>query len=945
MNNTRKFGFYFAATWVCSVGAITQVEAVPVSTAPFVLQGNTVTTPNAAGPYANATFQDAANPYNVTISPATGQSVTLSNSDTIINIGTGSTLAIDANSTLSETTIFSNVVDLGSGTVTNAGTVSSGQDGILISGDGTVINSGSITGSNSNGIEIDGAGTVTNTSTGSISTNTRGIDIFGDGTVTNDGSILAGRTGVQIGGAGNVTNSGSVTGTTGNGLELDGTGASTVTNTVTGTISGQGGNGINLNNDINPNDTATVVNAGSVTGAFDGVNSNGNAVLTNSGTITGQGNFGQDAGVVISNTGTVTNTGTISDTAVQGVGLLINGVGTVSNATSGNITGGENGIQIGTTGTIANAGTITGTTNDGIFLGETGTVNNTGSINGVNGIAIAFSGTVNNALGGTITGSIYGIRLGDIGTVTNSGSITGTGDDGIYIGGGGDVTLVNGSVSGGVNAVETNAGTGSPVSTVTVIGRTSLNGGLVEDYGTGTVVLDLAGLTPGEAAALRAQAGDTSGSITVGNNTYSWTNLTLIDNSVSLEESVDRGLRDIATKIDNNGQALSSAFDPFYVAAASNPENALNSLVGRQFDDAFLQIGLSNATAFSELADNRAFNLRQGASGLDFSGLSVSPSTMIASLGDTQNILGHLGSSVFGGTTMNDSKEAQTSVATANSPRWGAWASGTVTFADESGTATNPGYNATSGSPTIGIDYRICPDLVLGALFNYTTGNVNFGDGSNLDTDTYLGGLYADWAHGPWFINALAAYGQSSYDQTRTTLIGSQATASPGGDEELATLSGGYDFKINGWVISPEIGLQYTHLSKDAYSETGAGAFNLNVGDQDVNSLRTKLGFHAAHSFTWSSIKFTPEMNATWYHECLDNTEGVSNSLPGAPALGSFVVDTNPQGRDFAVVGAGLSAAPSDWHGNVSFFVNYDAQVGQSEFLAHTVDGGVRIGF
>jgi len=156
---------------------------------------------------------------------------------------------------------------------------------------------------------------------------------------------------------------------------------------------------------------------------------------------------------------------------------------------------------------------------------------------------------------------------------------------------------------------------------------------------------------------------------------------------------------------------------------------------------------------------------------------------------------------------------------------------------------------------------------------------------------------------------------------------------------------GGYDFKVDGWILSPELGFLYTHLSKDAYTESGSSLYDLGVGQQDVDSLRTKLGFTVAHPFTWESVKFTPQVNAAWYYECLDDKKTVSSSLPGASGFGSFEVTTNPQGSDFALVGGGLSATPSDWHENVSFFVNYDAQVGQTNFVAQTVDGGVRVDF
>jgi outer membrane autotransporter protein len=70
----------------------------------------------------------------------------------------------------------------------------------------------------------------------------------------------------------------------------------------------------------------------------------------------------------------------------------------------------------------------------------------------------------------------------------------------------------------------------------------------------------------------------------------------------------------------------------------------------------------------------------------------------------------------------------------------------------------------------------------------------------------------------------------------------------------------------------------------------------------------------------------------------------VSTNLPGAPAFGSLVVKTNSQGRDFAIVGAGISATPSELYDNIAFFLNYDAQVGQDNYISHTANGGLRVG-
>jgi outer membrane autotransporter protein len=354
-------------------------------------------------------------------------------------------------------------------------------------------------------------------------------------------------------------------------------------------------------------------------------------------------------------------------------------------------------------------------------------------------------------------------------------------------------------------------------------------------------------------------------------------------------------------------------------------------------------VAFNFTTQMQAQVTNRGAELATGAGGLDTSGLQVNDASRVAMANDIQY---HLGTLSLAGTEMvSDSKdESKQMQSAASSPRWGAWVSGTAEFADQDSTTGNVGYNYTTASPTIGLDYRLCPDFVLGALFNYANSGVDFADGSSLNINTEFTGLYGVYAHQGVRVSGMAGYGFNQYDSNRRT-FGGNASSSPDGDEVTAGVTGAYDFKVGKHlVLSPEIGLDYTHLEVDGFSETGAGIFDLNEDDRNADSLRSHVGGRATATFDCGPVVLSPQINAAWYHEFLDNENGVSTSLPGAPALGSFQVSTTAPERDFALVGAGLNLVPKCCD-NVTVFLNYDAQVGQSNFMASTVDGGVRIGF
>jgi hypothetical protein len=126
-------------------------------------------------------------------------------------LGTNNTII--NNGTISSSDFTAVVVVRDNTTVTNAGTISGGQDGIGLNGaNARVTNSGTIT-ATLDGIYIRGDGANVNNS-GTITANDDGIDTSGDNDViVNSGTITAARDGIETSGTGvTVTNSGVVVG-------------------------------------------------------------------------------------------------------------------------------------------------------------------------------------------------------------------------------------------------------------------------------------------------------------------------------------------------------------------------------------------------------------------------------------------------------------------------------------------------------------------------------------------------------------------------------------------------------------------------------------------------------------------------------------------------------------------------------------------------------------
>ena len=396
------------------------------------------------------------------------------------------------------------------GSVTNAaaGTITGGYFGVMFSGGlGTVVNDGSIAATRTilNTVEqvaavyLSAGGSVINGASASI-------------TVGLDGGSGSLPSGVRIGGAdGLVVNSGRIadTGADGIGVEFFGTGGS-ITNAASATIFGDGW-GILI---AKP---GTVVNHGSIAaGVNQGIAFDQGGAVTNSVSAviiggTGRGNAGI---FVFGGAGSVVNDGSITDAGTFGDGIILEAGGSVTNATSGSITGGYRGLIVtGGAGTVVNQGSIwdTGTAGMGPVLlyhggigvdltsggqvanatsasitggyrgvyitGGAGLVINEGSIAalsttaGIAAIAVDLTsgGMVTNAQSASIMGNI-GVLVGNTGTVVNHGTIDGSGTNGQ------GVFLSNGPVTNAALALITGGADGVSIGNGTVVNAGSIAG-------------------------------------------------------------------------------------------------------------------------------------------------------------------------------------------------------------------------------------------------------------------------------------------------------------------------------------------------------------------------------------------------------------------------------------------------------------------------------------
>jgi outer membrane autotransporter protein len=347
-----------------------------------------------------------------------------------------------------------------------------------------------------------------------------------------------------------------------------------------------------------------------------------------------------------------------------------------------------------------------------------------------------------------------------------------------------------------------------------------------------------------------------------------------------------------------------------------------------------------------------------------------------------------------------DGKESK-QVAPAPEPehRFGFWTAGTGTFADAEADKDVTDARFTNWGLIFGLDYMVTDNFVLGVLGNYTHTWADLDtQGSDATVDTYGGGLYAGYHKCGWYANGLFLYDHNDYHTHRNVILSDplfeRENGKTSGDQYGVSGDIGYDWhpgapppcaappptpyskdgKDGGknvknvagvpppppseWTIGPFVGLEYLRLNVDGFTErahrfeeicpglqqSDIANANLVLGEQDMDSLRSRVGvrvnYHREIAYAWA---FATELRAAWQHEYLDD-EGTISARFQALGLGGtpFAVKTSELGRDAALVGAGINFT---FRNAYTFFTDYEAQVGQSEYMEHNVKGGVRIKF
>jgi autotransporter-associated beta strand protein len=642
-------------------------------------------------------------------------------------------------------------------------------------------------------------------------------------------------------------------------------------------------------------------------------------------------------------------------------------------------------------GTLTNQVGTAGTTGDSLTVEGTGTYTYAGRIDDNGGsMALVKQGAGSQELDGPSTYSggtmlSAGTLIAGSGTALGTGSVQfsagtlkmGNNNHALTIGGytqtGGSLVLNVSGVGQNATADHLNVTNGS-AGQVTLGGNLTVNlGGFSASAGshggtyTFTLVSTAASYTgtfttfdPLNAGAglttnLDYTADDVLLQITLPAGTFSLDKLTA--NQRGIASSLNTGIT--AGSASPSFAALVTALAPFSNSPASLG-TALDQLSPAKFGRFTTLTAVNNASFGTEALDNYLAGLRVGPNGtfvggngsIDVSGLTMNDpnydptlamvhSRLMAWNPGPARVLSDLPNPMIAGVEMKDPKDMKSMTAPAYSDPWNFFVRGNVILAQGFSEPGISHFDDNTESVQLGTDYRFSPNFLVGltASYGHTDATLD-NDGSSATVDSYSPGIYASYADKGWYANASGNYTHNAYTQDRVIgFLGQTASSAPEGNEGVANLDGGYDFHHGALTFGPLAGVQYTHLTVDGYHESGSIA-DLNVNDENTDSLRSRLGGRVSYAFCHGGMSLTPHLDASWQHEFLDQARGITSQFEGA--AGSFDVKTSNPSRDSALIDAGIDAQINR---TITVFGDYEFQAGQDNYFGQSVQAGVKVNF
>lgn len=252
------------------------------------------------------------------------------------------------------------------------------------------------------------------------------------------------------------------------------------------------------------------------------------------------------------------------------------------------------------------------------------------------------------------------------------------------------------------------------------------------------------------------------------------------------------------------------------------------------------------------------------------------------------------------------------------------WVQGLFNKSKLDDTSKAKGFDADSSGIAFGAEKFVNDDVKVGVGYAYTNTDID-GFMRDTDVDTHTAILYGEYKPSNWYVNGIATYGWSDYEEKKSVAgVGVKADY----DVETFGLQAmtGYDMQVKGFGLTPEAGLRYVHIKQDAYKDSA----DQKVSGNDSDILTGVIGAKISKNFELSNgMNIKPEARiAATYDLMNDDVNSVVTLANGS----AYAVEGEALDRFGMEFGAGVTAEVND---SVELSLGYEGKF-REDYQDHT---------
>lgn len=245
---------------------------------------------------------------------------------------------------------------------------------------------------------------------------------------------------------------------------------------------------------------------------------------------------------------------------------------------------------------------------------------------------------------------------------------------------------------------------------------------------------------------------------------------------------------------------------------------------------------------------------------------------------------------------------------------WGFFVNGNFTSGkqDQNLARGNVGTDFDSTGITAGVDYRFSNRMVAGAALGYSSYDADLSGDSKLEASSVLFTGYGSYyLSDRFYIDSRLTYGRVDFEQERriryrvgTSNIDALAVGKTDASQLTLASSMGYHLNYGSWSVTPNATLRFIRSDVDAFTESGAGPFNVAYSDQSIDSTQFAVGVQVSRALSLTQGVLLPQFDLSFNNESGDDAKAQARLVQGTGNL--FRLEEQSPDSSYGTVGLGF---------------------------------------